>query len=46
MGLEAGLGEALRNDYFLLREEFTPAQLDYLERARVFVHDEVPPAAP
>lgn len=33
MGLEAGLGEALRTDYFMLREEFTPAQLDYLERA-------------
>ena len=46
MGLEAGLGEALRTDYFLLREEFTPAQLDYLERARAFVHDEVLPAAP
>ncbi len=43
MGLEAGLGEALRTDYFLLREEFTPAQLDYLERARRFVHDEVLP---
>ncbi|MGH3270511.1 MAG: hypothetical protein ACRDN1_15880 [Trebonia sp.] len=24
MGLEAGLGEALRTGYFLLREEFTP----------------------
>jgi hypothetical protein len=24
MGLEAGLGEALRTDYFMLREEFTP----------------------
>lgn len=46
MGLEAGLGEALRTDYFLLREEFTAAQLDYLERARAFVHDEVPSAAP
>jgi hypothetical protein len=33
MGLEAGLGEALRTDYFMLREEFLPAQLDYLERA-------------
>ena len=43
MGLEAGLGEALRTDYFMLREEFTPAQLDYLERARGFVHEEVLP---
>jgi glutaryl-CoA dehydrogenase len=43
MGLEAGLGEALRTDYFQLREEFTPAQLDYLDRTRRFVHDEVLP---
>jgi alkylation response protein AidB-like acyl-CoA dehydrogenase len=43
MGLESGLGEALRTDYFLLREEFTPAQLGYLERTRGFVHDEVLP---
>ena len=43
VGLETGLGEALRTDYFMLREEFTPAQLDYLERARGFVHDEVLP---
>ena len=43
MGLEAGLGEALRTDYFMLREEFTPAQLDYLERTRGFVHEEVLP---
>ena len=43
MGLEAGLGEALHTDYFLLREEFTPAQLDYLERTRGFVHQEVLP---
>jgi len=43
MGLESGLGEALRTDYFLLREEFTAAQLGYLERTRGFVHDEVLP---
>ncbi|HUN36784.1 MAG TPA: acyl-CoA dehydrogenase family protein [Trebonia sp.] len=43
MSLEAGLGEALRTDYFLLREEFTPAQLAYLEKTRAFVHDEVLP---
>jgi hypothetical protein len=33
----------LRTDYFLLREEFTPARLDYLERTRAFVHNEVLP---
>ena len=27
MGLETGLGEALRTDYFLLSEEFTPASM-------------------
>ncbi|HET6191821.1 MAG TPA: acyl-CoA dehydrogenase family protein [Trebonia sp.] len=43
MDLEAGLGEALRTDYFMLREEFTPAQLDYLQRTRGFVHEEVLP---
>jgi glutaryl-CoA dehydrogenase len=43
MDLETGLGEALRTDYFQLREEFTTAQLDYLERARGFVQDEVLP---
>jgi glutaryl-CoA dehydrogenase len=43
MGLESGLGEARRTDYFLQREEFTQAQRDYLERARGFVHDEVLP---
>ena len=39
MDLEAGLGEAFCTDYFyfLLREEFTPAQLDSLERTRGFV---------
>ena len=43
MNLEAGLGEALRTDYFLLREEFTKEQLDYLERTRRFVHEEILP---
>jgi glutaryl-CoA dehydrogenase len=43
MGLETGIGEALRTDYFQLSEEFTPAQLAYLHRARAFVHDEVLP---
>src|SRR6201998_3411006 len=43
MGLEAGLGEALPTDYSLLREEFTKEQLDYLERTRRFVHEDVLP---
>jgi len=41
--LRTGIGEALSTDYFLLREEFTPEQLDYLQRTRAFVHDEVLP---
>jgi len=43
MGLETGLGEALRTDCLLLSEEFTPAQRGYLERTRGFVRDEVLP---
>jgi glutaryl-CoA dehydrogenase len=43
LGLETGLGEAHRTDYFLLREELNPVQLDYLERTRAFVHAEVLP---
>ena len=43
MALDTGIGEALATDYFLLREEFTPQQLAYLERTRAFVHDEVLP---
>ena len=34
MDLNSGIGDSLSTDYFLLREEFTPAQLDYLQRAR------------
>jgi glutaryl-CoA dehydrogenase len=41
--LRAGIGEALSTDYFLLREEFSAEQLDYLQRARAFVQDEVLP---
>jgi glutaryl-CoA dehydrogenase len=38
------LGTALSTDYFMMREtELTPAELDYLDRARRFVHDEVLP---
>ncbi len=31
MELDAGIGEALATDYFLLREEFWSEQLDFLE---------------
>jgi hypothetical protein len=41
--LESDIGHALATDYFLLREEFSPQQLDYLQRTRAFVHDEVLP---
>ncbi len=43
MDLDNHIGESLRTDYFLLREEFTPTQLDYLQRTRAFVEDEVLP---
>src|SRR5258706_13850909 len=38
-----GIGQALATDYFLLRQELTASELDYLERTRRFVHDEVLP---
>jgi glutaryl-CoA dehydrogenase len=38
-----GIGRALSTDYFLLRQELTAAELDYLDRTRKFVHDEVLP---
>jgi glutaryl-CoA dehydrogenase len=41
--LETGIGDALLTDYFLLREDFSPTQVDYLLRARAFVQDEVLP---
>jgi glutaryl-CoA dehydrogenase len=41
--LRAGIGEALSTDYFLLREEFTSGQRDYLLRTRAFVQEEVLP---
>ena len=37
------IGESLRTDYFLLAEEFTPSQLDYLNRTRAFVEQDVLP---
>ena len=39
MDLNSGVGESLFTDYFQLREEFTPAQLDHLQRARDFVQE-------
>jgi glutaryl-CoA dehydrogenase len=41
--LREGIGEALSTDYFLLREEFSPEQLDYLLRTRAFVREHVLP---
>ena len=41
--LRTGIGDALSTDYFLLREEFSPEQLGYLQRTRAFVQDEVLP---
>ena len=43
MSLDTQIGESLRTDYFLLREEFTDTQLDYLRRTRAFVEGEVLP---
>ncbi len=43
MDLDNRIGESLRTDYFLLREEFTPAQLEYLRRTRAFVEQDVLP---
>jgi glutaryl-CoA dehydrogenase len=37
------LGKALGTDYFLLREDLTDSELDYLTRTRAFVEDEVLP---
>ena len=41
--LRTGIGDALSTDYFLLREEFTAGQLDYLQRTRTFVQEHVLP---
>ena len=37
------IGRALSTDYFLLKGDLTDAELDYLERTRRFVHEEVLP---
>ena len=39
----ANIGKALGTDYFLLKEELTNAEKNYLERTREFVHAEVLP---
>src|SRR3712207_9122100 len=41
--LAEGIGKALSTDYFQLREEFSPEQMDHLLRTRSFVEDEVLP---
>jgi glutaryl-CoA dehydrogenase len=38
-----GIGRALGTDYFLLRGTMTAEELDYLDRTRRFVHEEVLP---
>jgi glutaryl-CoA dehydrogenase len=38
-----GIGKALGTDYFLLKDTLSVSELDYLERTRRFVHDEVLP---
>ena len=38
------IGLALSTDYFFLREQLTPEQLDYLTRTRRFVEDDVLPS--
>ena len=43
MELAEGIGNALSTDYFLLREDLSPEQLDHLLRTRAFVEDEVLP---
>jgi glutaryl-CoA dehydrogenase len=39
----ADIGKALGTDYFLVRSTLLPEDLDYLDRTRRFVHDEVLP---
>src|SRR3712207_6953313 len=41
--LAEGIGRALSTDYFQLREELSPEQMDHLLRTRAFVEDEVLP---
>jgi len=41
--LRVGIGDALGTDYLFLKDQLTPAQLDYLRRTREFVDHEVLP---
>jgi glutaryl-CoA dehydrogenase len=41
--LRVGVGDALGTDYFFLKDQLTPPQLDYLRRTREFVDHEVLP---
>ena len=43
MDLNVGVADALGTDYFYIREQLTPAQLENLRRAREFVTAEVQP---
>jgi glutaryl-CoA dehydrogenase len=43
---EIDIGRGLGTDYFLLRSELTPQELDYLDRTRRFVDEEVLPVMP
>ena len=43
MTLAEDIGKALSTDYFQLREELSPEQMDHLLRTRTFVEDEVLP---
>jgi len=38
-----GIGKALGTDFFLIRDELTDSELDYLVRTRRYVEDEVLP---
>jgi glutaryl-CoA dehydrogenase len=38
-----GIGKALGTDYFLLRDTLSESEVDYLERTRRFVHEDVLP---
>src|SRR5689334_20772504 len=38
-----GIGQALGTDYFLVKSELTKEEVDYLERTRRYVHEEVLP---
>ena len=44
--IETDIGRALGTDYFLLRSELTEDELDYLDRTRRFVEEEVLPVIP